>query len=97
MEEQQRTIQNLQEQLRLALRRQFGPRHEFVDVDQLSLLAELDDGTVLMEPQPTSNPETGAGGVSESEVPVSSEPATRRQAVRILRDLSREIRIIDLP
>lgn len=42
MLEQQHMIETLKEQLRLALRRQFGLRHEHVNIDQLGLFA-VDD------------------------------------------------------
>lgn len=97
MEEQQRTIQNLHEQFGLALRRQFGPRHEFVDIDQFSLLADLDDGTVVVEAHVAAAEAAWETEANASGAPATTEPAERRQAVRILKELPREIRIIDLP
>ena len=47
--EQQHMIETLKEQLRLSLRRQFGARNEFVNVDQLGLFAisSNDDSTII--------------------------------------------------
>lgn len=57
-------IETLKANLHLALHRQFGPRNEFVNVDQFGLFA----------------------GDTENRT-----PTTRKKAVRILKDLSREI------
>lgn len=89
-------IDTLKEHLRLALHRQFGPRNEHVDIDQLGLFAtdaETDTRTVIelavnaaevADTAPTK-PEAGTA------------PAERKKAVRILKDLPRDIRIIDIP
>ncbi len=89
-------IDTLQEQLRLALRRQFGPRNEFVDIDQLGLFAAavVDTGPVIeLSEGDTEKAEDDLRIADESDV----APAQRKKAVRVLKDLPREIRIIDLP
>jgi transposase len=86
--EQQQMIATLQAQLHQALKRQFGPRNEFVDVDQLGLFAN--DSQVIEvpadEPAETHQPDASSG----------TDKAPRKQAMRILKDLPREIQIIDL-
>jgi hypothetical protein len=47
--EQHHMIDTLNAQLHLALRRQFGPRNEFVDVDQLGLFAGDSDPSTVIE------------------------------------------------
>ncbi len=47
--EQQHMIETLKEQLRLMLRRQFGPRHEAVNLDQMGLFAKPDDTNTVIE------------------------------------------------
>lgn len=48
--EQQHMIETLKEQFRLSLRRQFGPRNEFVNVDKLGLFAvKINNGTTVVE------------------------------------------------
>lgn len=88
--EQQHMIETLKEQLRLALHRQFGPRNEFVDVDQLGLFAASDDSATVI----TTADAPEADVTPRNESPVK---AARRKAVRILKDLPREVRVIDIP
>lgn len=91
--EQQHMIATLKEQLRLAVHRHFGPRNEYVDVDQLGLFGGADDGqyvattvdSVHLDEAKTLAPSNGKA-LDE-----------RRKAIRILRGLPREIRVIDLP
>ena len=48
--EQQHMIETLKEQLRLSLRRQFGPKNEFVNIDQLGLFAATsNDDSIIIE------------------------------------------------
>jgi transposase len=94
VDEQQRHINRLQEMLRLSLHRQFGPRNDYVDVDQLSLLAAAGmDASVVIEQQ-----------VEESEKPACADgkdtpkdKVPRKKAIEILKELPRDIRIIDIP
>jgi transposase len=89
--EQQHMIQTLKEHLLLAMRRQFGPRHESVNVDQTGLFAKGDASTVI---------DVGAEEADEQDTTsVTSKTVSteRRKAVRILKDLPREIRLIDIP
>ena len=88
--EQQQMIATLQAQLHQALKRQFGPRSEIIDVDQIGLFA--DDSQVIEIP---------ADELDESREPDSpstgEDKAPRKKALRILKDLPREIQVIDLP
>ena len=94
--EQQHMIETLKEQLRLSIRRQFGARNEFVNVDQLGLFAltsnddsaliEIDFGTAEVVSITTAADDNN-----------NKLPAERKKAIRILKDLPREIRIIDIP
>lgn len=91
--EQQHMIETLKEQLRLSLHRQFGPRNEFVNVDQLGLFAVVgnEDSTVI---------QINVGAVekiSNEDSAEDKQPVERKKAIRVLRDLPREIRIIDIP
>ncbi len=91
--EQQHMIETLKEQLRLSLRRQFGPRNEFVNVDQLGLFSvkiNYDMTVVEME-------NGAAEVVSITNTDNDRAPVERKKAVRILKDLPRDIRIIDIP
>lgn len=91
--EQQHMIETLKEQLRLSLRRQFGPRNEFVNVDQLGLFAaKIDDGTTVVEVEIGATEVVGATNFDSDSIPVE-----RKKAVRILKDLPRDVRIIDIP
>lgn len=81
-------IDRLQEQLRLALRRQFGPRNEYVNIDQIGLVAadaEADTSTVIELSEAAA--ETGDASAN---APATQEPPERKKAVRILKDLPRE-------
>ena len=92
--EQQHMIDRLQERLRLALPRQFGPRNEYVNIDQIGLFAadaEADTSTVIELSEASA--ETGDASVN---APARQEPAERKKAVRILKDLPLELRIIDI-
>lgn len=90
--EQQHMIETLKEQLRLAVHRQFGPRNEYVDIDQLGLFVS-DDGALIQEK--TSQNEESATEVDSSVK--FDEVSERKKAVRILKDLPREIRVVDIP
>jgi hypothetical protein len=95
--EQQHMIDRLQEQLRLALRRQFGPRNEHVNIDQIGLFAadaEADTSTVIELSEAAAE---NIDAKTNAESPAKKEPAQRKKAVRILKDLPRDIRIIDIP
>lgn len=86
--EQQQMIQTMQAQLHHALKRQFGPRSEQVDVDQFGLFPA--DTSQVIEIPPTE----------EGEAPPASKDSAgtpRKKALRILKDLPREVRVIDLP
>lgn len=88
--EQQHMIETLKEELRLMLRRQFGPRHEAVNLDQMGLFAKPDDtSTVIEVTEQVSEPcrrET-----------VQTLHTERKQAIRLLKTLPREIRVVDIP
>lgn len=89
--EQQQMIESLKGQLHRLLKHRFGPRRESIDVDQIGLFA--DDSLVIELPEP----------VRESEPPppksaaAEGRPVRRKKAVRILKDLPRQTRIVDLP
>ena len=83
------------EHLLLAMRRQFGPRNEFVNIDQPGPFAKGNDASAVIELSVT---EAEAIGPDTTEAAVSdTAPAERRKAVRILKDLPRDIRFIDIP
>jgi transposase len=87
--EQQQLIDSLKGQLLQFLKHRFGPRSEIVDVNQFGLFA--DDGSVIVEvPQETPDP-------TESREPTKAEGARRKKAVRILKDLPRVIRELEVP
>src|SRR5262245_15350689 len=85
--EQQQMIESLKTQLHRLLKHRFGPRSEVLDVDQLGLFA---DDSIVVE-LPVEEP-------SEQSPPASSAPPAiqRKKAVRVLKDLPREIRVLDL-
>ncbi len=90
-------IDRLQEQLRLALRRQFGPRNEYVNIDQVGLFAadaEADTSTVIELSEAAAE---NSDAKTNADILAKQEPAQRKKAVRILKDLPRDIRIIDIP
>jgi len=87
--EQQHMIETLKEQLILMKHRQFGPRHETIDVDQLGLFAG-DAGTVI------EVIEQECEAVSEKDQELTT-PVKRQKSLRILKDLPREVKIIDIP
>jgi transposase len=91
--EQQHMIETLTEQLRLSLRRQFGPRNETVNVDQLGLFSmpSSDDSTLIEIDVGT------AESISDDETTAEKAPVERKKAIRVLKDLPRDIRIIDIP
>jgi transposase len=95
--EQREMIETLKEQLHRALRREFGPRHEAIDIDQLALFAAKADDSRVIELAVVDSER--AGKSSEAAEPSISPPAPkrRRQAIRILKDLTREVRIVDIP
>lgn len=89
-------IETLKEQLHLALRRQFGPRNEYIDVDQLGLFGGEAERTTVIElsvaaAEDDDNQKSDACGTQ------GKAPAERKKAVRILKDLPREIRVVDIP
>jgi Transposase C of IS166 homeodomain len=88
--EQQHMIDTLTEQLRLSLRRQFGPRNETVNVDQLGLFSmpSSDDSTLIEIEVGT------AEFISDDETTTEKAPVERKKAIRVLKDLPRDIRII---
>lgn len=86
-------IETLKEQLRLSLRRQFGPRQEQVDIDQLGLFATTDDSIVIT----LSAPDVAGVDTTPARCSPTAAPAERKKAIRILKDLPRDIRIVDLP
>jgi hypothetical protein len=95
--EQQHMIETLRAQLHLALHRQFGRRNESVDVDQIGLFAGGSDESTVIE-LAVAGPERAAEAASDRtpDSPVGV-PTMRKKAVRILEDLPREVRIVDLP
>jgi transposase len=93
--EQQHMIEILKEQLFLSLRRQFGPKNEFVNIDQLGLFAaSSSDDSIVIEPI-VSDAEQKDKATTDELTP--RLPIERKKAVRILKDLPRDIQIIDLP
>lgn len=92
--EQQHMIDTLKANLHLALHRQFGRRNESVDVDQIGLFAGAVDAATIIELDVA--PAEARSSRSTTDVPEPAR-APRKQAVRILKDLPREIRIVDLP
>jgi transposase len=95
--EQQHMIETLKAQLHLALHRQFGRRNESVDVDQIGLFAGGLDASTVIE-LAVAGPERAAETASDrTPDPPVALPTTRKKAVRILKDLPREVRIVDLP
>lgn len=95
--EQQHMIETLKAQLHMALHRQFGRRNESVDVDQIGLFAgELDQSTVI-ELAVAESEESAEVKADRAVASPGSAPAQRKKAVRILKDLPREIKIVDLP
>lgn len=92
--EQQQMIETLKSQLHRALKREFGPRHEAIDVDQFALFAgSADQGAVI---------ELSVAAAEGAKPATASAPGTeagkpRRKALRILKDLPREVRIVDIP
>ena len=95
--EQQHMIETLKARLHLALHRQFGRRNEFVDVDQIGLFAgELDPSTVI-ELAVAAAEEAADLKAGRAIVAPAAVPAERKKAVRILKELPREIKVIDIP
>ena len=91
--EQQHMIETLRAQLQLALRRQFGPRHEYVDIDQLGLFAGAADPSTVIELDGIDPPSSRV----TTDRPADSAPPVRKKAVRILKDLPRQITPVDIP
>ncbi len=92
--EQQHMIETLKEQLRLSLRRQFGPRNEFVSVDQLGLFAvSLNDDSTVIEINVGAAEVVSTTNTDDD----NNVPTERKKAIRVLKDLPRDIRIIDIP
>ncbi len=87
--EQQQMIEALKEQLHRMLKHRFGPRSEVVDVAQIALFA--DSSRVIKVPEAIEDT-AGSGST------LSVGPRVRRQkAIRVLKDLPREVRVVDLP
>ena len=83
--------------MQLALCRQFGPRNEYVNIDQIGLFAadaEADTSTVIELSE-------AAAEASDTNTTVDTrakqEPVQSKKSVRILKDQPRDIRIIDIP
>lgn len=90
-------IETLKAQLHRALRRQFGPRNEYVDVDQIGLFAGDPEASTVIElsvADAEDDDEDKKSGACGSQ---GKAPAKRKRAVRILKDLPREVRIVDIP
>jgi Transposase IS66 family/Transposase C of IS166 homeodomain len=94
--EQQHMIETLKEQLHLALRRQFGPRNEYVDVDQLGLFGGDAERSTVIELS-IAAAEDEEERKAEASTTQGNAAVERKKAVRILKDLPREIRIVDIP
>jgi transposase len=92
--EQQHMIDTLKANLHLALHRQFGRRNEAVDVDQIGLFAGSSDSATIIELDVGPAEATSSRSTTDATDP---DRAPRKQAVRILKDLPREIRMVDLP
>lgn len=86
--EQNEMIRSLREQLLLALRRQFGPRNEQVNIDQLTLFSDGSDACDL-PPADIQEPSKDASDTSGK--------GDSRKGLTCTRDLPREIREIDIP
>ncbi len=88
-------IETLKVQLQMALHRQFERRNESVDVDQIGLFAgELDESTVIQLAIAGSE-DAAEMNVDRAAASAGTAPATRKKAVRILKELPREIKISD--
>lgn len=96
LREQQHMIETLKTNLRLALHRQFGPRNEYVNVDQFGLFAGEADSSTLIEVPDADTEKADVGQDSAGDSTVKA-PAVRKKAVRILKNLSREIVEQDIP
>jgi transposase len=93
--EQQHMIETLKEQLRLSLCRQFGSKNEFVNIDQLGLFAVTsNDDSMIVDVIVSDTDQKDKTAADES---TPSLPIERKKAVRILKDLPRDIQIIDIP
>ena len=87
--EQQQLIESLKTQLYRLLKHRFGPRTESIDVNQFGLF--IDDGSLIVEvPEEASERATANKSAT-------TERSPRKKAVRILEDLPRVIREIDVP
>ena len=85
----------MKEQLRLSLRRQFGPKNEFVNIHQLGLFAVTsNDDSIIVEIIVSDTEQKAKTATHESTSPL---PIERKKAVRILKDLPRDVKIIDIP
>jgi transposase len=87
--EQNEMIRSLREQLLLALRRQFGPRNEQVNIDQLTLFA--------VDSVPFSDGESGDAKPPSEDTPAGQGNSRSRKGLACTKDLPREIREIDIP
>jgi transposase len=87
--EQQQMIEALKEQLHRMLKHRFGPRSEVVDVRQIGLFA--DSIQVIEVSQAIEEPPD-----AESTVPANRRVRCKK-AIRVMKDLPREVRVVDLP
>lgn len=86
--EQQQMIETLKEQLHRMLKHRFGPRSEVVDVAQIALFA--DSSQIIELAAAIEDPK------AERTLPVGPR-ARRQKAIRVLKELPREVRVVDLP
>jgi transposase len=96
LREQQHMIETLKANLHLALHRQFGPRNEYVNVDQFGLFAGDADASALID-VPVADCESRDANPLDSDGHKDKTPVSRRRAVRILKNLPRQIRERDIP
>ena len=89
-------IETLKAQLHLALRRQFGPRNEYVNVNQIGLFAGEADGSTVIEVLEADAERSASAGSDEQGTPEKKIPATRKKAVRILKNLPKDVRFVDI-
>jgi transposase len=93
LREQQHMIETLKANLHLALHRQFGARNEYVNVDQFGLFAADASTVIEVLETDTQHSDVGQDSPADSKDKV---PVTRKKAVRILKNLPREIRERDI-
>ncbi len=88
-EQQQQLIESLKANLHRLLKWRFGPKSESVDINQFGLFA---DGSLVIE---VPGPPEREAEVSRSAS--ADDPAKRRRAVRVLKNLPRVLEQIDVP